>query len=573
MEWINNNKLLFIFMIVCISAVIVMSVVSFITFFVQKRILSKKASIKSYFIGMEIDLNNGRVIFFDRKDCSKHRVMSIESFYRMLHKKDVTRIKLWFEDIKRSYDFSDKYIETELITKKQEGFLLLLRAINYDEENKILYLEAHQLSRMNRSQGRKRATNPDYSLVKRSQIESAFESLKKKSGYVFSIRFFFKNNDVINDATIERSILYRLKNEVYAYLDENKNNRFVYDEYDDQIYLFDFKIKDDEQAKQFCELIYKDLQIFINVKGFSRAHGCAVGAVNLVSDNIKFIDSIKKASQVSDVARINEVPFIISNNETDIMASFDSSLVDKVFDRDSLRLLFRPIINVNTEQVIGYFGNVKCVDTHFESYFEIARYINKVDRNEELLSRVFQQFVSKFYFERPKVKTKLFLQVSLVDLDHLGNVLTNITHSKESSLVLMFEESEVNANVFSLDLLNQQLHVLTSLGYEIGLLLKNEDTLLENEFYSVFNYFIIGSAMVSKVKDNSRARLSNKFLIESLLQYKRPIVITDLDGWSSIDLFIKSGCTLLSGDDISPSSEMILPIEKAKIARLRKINN
>ncbi|MCQ2088315.1 MAG: hypothetical protein MJZ37_09695 [Bacilli bacterium] len=573
MDWIKNNTLTFVFIIVCAVSILVVCISALITFLIQKHIQNKSVSSKNFVIGMEIDLSNGRVIFFDRKDCSKHRTISVESFYRMLHKKDVLRMKLWFEDIKRNFDFSEKYIETEILNKRQEGFMLLLRANSYDETKKILYLECHQLSRMNPSQGRKKAMNTDYYIVKRSQIESAFESMKRKNGYVFSIRFFYKNNDVINDTTIEKSILYRLKNEVYSYVGEAFKNRYVYDEYDDQIYLFDFKIKNDVEAKNLCEKIYKDLSIYINVKGFSNAHGTAIGAVNLVSSNLKFIDSIKKSSQVSDAARVNEVPYLISDNETDSLHAFDSSLVDKVFDNGSLRLLFRPIINIKTEQIIGYFGNVKCVDTHFESYFEIARYINKVDRNEELLSKVTQQFVSKFFFERPRVKSRLFLQVSLVDLDHLGKVLSNIAHSKEANLVLMFEESEVNANVFSLDLLTHQLKELVSLGYEIGLLLKNENTLLENEFYSIFNYFIIGSAMVSKVKDNSRARLSNKFLIESLLQYKRPIVITDLEGWSTIDLFVKSGCYLLSGDDISASSEMILPIEKAKIARLRKINN
>ena len=248
-------------------------------------------------------------------------------------------------------------------------------------------------------------------------------------------------------------------------------------------------------------------------------------------------------------------------------------MVDKIFSNDCLRLLYRPIININTEQIIGYFSNVRCLETNFENYFDIARYINKVDRNKELLSKIIQQFVSKFYFERPSDRARLFIQISLVDLDHLGMVLSNIAHSNEANLVLMFEESEVNANAFSIDLLSSQLKELTDLGYEIALLLKDENTLLENDFYSVFNYFVIGSAMASKIRDSSRVRLSNKFLIESLLQYKRPIIINDLDGWSSIDLFVKSGCTFLSGDDISPSSEMIRPIEKTKIARLRKINN
>lgn len=573
MEWIRDNTLAFVFILIFGVTVIMLVVSSVITFVVQNHIQNKRESFRSYNIGCEVDLRNNRAICFERKDCSKRRVISLEVFYQMLHKKDVLRVKLWFEDIRRNYDFAEKYIETEVVNRHSEGFFLLLKTTYYDEANQIVYLEGHQLSRMNPSQGRKRASNNEYSLIKRSQIESVYESLKKKCGFVYSIRFYIKNNDVINDATIERSVLYRLKNEVYSLASNDKKDRYVYDDYDDQIFLFDFKIEDEFQAKQFAEEICKEIAAFLKIKAFVTTYGVAVGAVSLATPAKEFTDLINKASSTSEACRVNELPYLITDDETENLQSFDNNLVEKVFHRDSLRLLYRPIINIKTEQIVGYFGNVKCLDTHFENYFEIARYVNKVDRNEELLSKVIQHFVSKFYFERPNNKARLFVQVSLVDLDHLGNVLSNIAHSQEANLVLLFEESEVNANAFSLDLLTTQLNELISLGYEIALLLKDENTLLENSFYSVFNYFIIGSAMVSKIKDSSRVRLSNKFLIETLLQYKRPIIINDLDGWSSIDLFVKSGCTFLSGDDISPSSEMILPIEKQKIARLRKINN
>lgn len=573
MEWISNNVAAFVFIIIFGMAILILAVSSIIALMVQNIIKHKRKGHKNYVIGIEVDLKNGRVIYFERRRFSNRRTISIESFYQLLHKKDVLRVKLWFEDIKRNFDFSEKYIETETVNRNSDGFFLLMKAQYYDEINQILYLECHQLSRINSSQGRKRASNTEYSVIKRSQIESEFESLIKKRGFVFSIRFFYKNNDVINNTNIERTTLYRLKNEVYAFALEEKNSRFVYDEYDEQIYIFDFKAENNDEARTVGSQLYEALHTYLQINAMVSTHGISIGGVNLVGTGSTFEECIKKSSQISEAARMNEAPILILDNDTENISTFDDSLVERLFNNDSLKLLYRPIINIKTEQTVGYFSNVKCIDTQFNSYFEIARYVNKVDRNEELLSKVLQQFVSKFYFERPNNKTRLFIQISLVDLDHLGNVLTNITHSSESNLVLMFEESEVNANAFSLDLLTTQLNELIAHGYEIAFLLKDENTLLENEFYSVFNYFVIGSSMVSKIKDNSRARLSNKFLIESLLQYKRPIVITDLDGWSSIDLFIKSGCTFLSGDDISPSSEMILPIEKTKIARLRKINN
>lgn len=571
MEWIRNNPTAFTFVIIFGLAVILLLVSTIITYVGQRYFERKKKDELNATYGIEVDLKSNRVVYFNKRDFSRHRTISLEAFYELLHKKDTMRLKLWLDELGKNFDFTEKYMETELVNKNTEGFFFLLRAVAFNEETQRVYLEGQQLSNMNPSQGRKRNNNEEYAVIKRSQIESIYSTLKNRVGYVFSVKFFYRNNDVIHDASVEKSVLYRLKNEIYAYAAEEKN-RYVFDEYDEQIYLFDFKADNDESAKKIAEEMYKRIQIWLKTKSFDDTHGVSIGAINLLLART-IAESLVKASQAAESAKINELPYVISNGGAESLQTFDKTLVDKVFNNDCLRLLYRPIININTEQIIGYFSNVRVLETNFENYFDIARYINKVDRNKELLSKIIQQFVSKFYFERPSDRARLFIQISLVDLDHLGMVLSNIAHSNEANLVLMFEESEVNANAFSIDLLSSQLKELTDLGYEIALLLKDENTLLENDFYSVFNYFVIGSAMASKIRDSSRVRLSNKFLIESLLQYKRPIIINDLDGWSSIDLFVKSGCTFLSGDDISPSSEMILPIEKTKIARLRKINN
>ncbi|MCR5308922.1 MAG: hypothetical protein K6E21_02305 [Bacilli bacterium] len=571
MEWIKNNTTTFVFTVLFGLVIIFFLTSTIITYASQHYFNRKKRNKLNTTFGIEVDLKSNRVVYFNRRDFSIHRTISLEAFYALLHNKDTMRIKIWLDELKKNFDFTDRYLETEIVGKSVKGDFLLLKAVAFNEETQRIYIEGNQLNNMNPSQGRKRNSNDDYAVIKRGQIESIYNTLKNRFGYVFSIKFFYRNNDVIHDATVEKSVLYKLKNEIYSFAEEGRN-RYVFDEYDEQIYLFDFKIDNDEEATKLAESVFKKMQIYLKLRGFADTHGVSIGAVNLLLAS-SISEAIVKASQSAESARINELPYVISNGGSENLQAFDNGLVEKIFNNDSLRLLYRPIININTEQIIGYFSNVRVLETNFENYFDIARYINKVDRNQELLSKVIQQFVSKFYFERPSDRTRLFIQISLVDLDHLGIVLSNIAHSSEANLVLMFEESEVNANAFSIDLLSSQLKELIDLGYEIALLLKDENTLLENDFYSVFNYFVIGSAMASKIRDSSRVRLSNKFLIESLLQYKRPIIINDLDGWSSIDLFVKSGCTFLSGDDISPSSEMILPIEKTKIARLRKINN
>ena len=59
-----------------------------------------------------------------------------------------------------------------------------------------------------------------------------------------------------------------------------------------------------------------------------------------------------------------------------------------------------------------------------------------------------------------------------------------------------------------------------------------------------------------------------KELFEQLLKYHQPIIATDLEGWQAIELIIQSGVKIVSSEAISPSNDMLLPIEKKRAAKL-----
>ena len=100
------------------------------------------------------------------------------------------------------------------------------------------------------------------------------------------------------------------------------------------------------------------------------------------------------------------------------------------------------------------------------------------------------------------------------------------------------------------------------------MLMKDKNLLLDPSVYYNFDYFVAGSMMIGEIKKNNRVRLSIHSLIESLLKYHRPIIATDLEGWQSIELIIKSGVSIVSSETISSSNDMLLPLEKKKIEKL-----
>ena len=77
----------------------------------------------------------------------------------------------------------------------------------------------------------------------------------------------------------------------------------------------------------------------------------------------------------------------------------------------------------------------------------------------------------------------------------------------------MFNEQEINENATHLELLNDSLKSLRSDGFELAMLMKDKNLLLDPSVYYNFDYVVAGSMMIGEIKKNNRIRLSIHSLI------------------------------------------------------------
>ena len=156
----------------------------------------------------------------------------------------------------------------------------------------------------------------------------------------------------------------------------------------------------------------------------------------------------------------------------------------------------------------------------------------------------------------------------MVDIENIVDIINQIPASLKIDIVYVFDEQEVNENASSIELLKEALNNFIDQGFKIALLLKDKDLLLDDSVYFLFDYFIVGSTMLSAIRKNNRIRLSTYTLIESLLKYNKKIIATDLESWQAVELIIESGITYISSEVIAPSNDMLLPLEKKKIEKV-----
>ena len=396
---------------------------------------------------------------------------------------------------------------------------------------------------------------------------------KSLRGYTFSIRLFYIRQKLLSNDKIEKYMTMTLKNQVYPFASSMRYPRQIIDDGDNEIILFDMRMNSEDDARILAGSLERALRKSIGVNGYGGQINFSIGVVQNQQYYKDFEMIVAKAQEACILAQQKNqtVYFYRKSLSNSSLQTDDGSAIEELMKSDKLRFLYRPIIDLSRKRILGYFSYLKAYDTAMKNAAEFSKRAAKSGKNREFFSFVSKKTIEKFYNEKSNEYVRLFSYVSLVDLDHMGDVLPQIPFASKIHLVLLFDEQEINENSNQIDLLISSLDKIKKLGYELGLSLKDRNLLLSEDFYYRFDYFVVGGANMSEIKKNNRIRLSIHTLIEQLLKYNKTIIATDLDGWQSVELIIKAGLNVVSSDAISESNDMLLPVDKKRMTKLVNI--
>ena len=573
----NANVILFTVLIILLSIGIVGVVVFFILSTYSEKKFQEQVDYESTTTRIYvIDVKKNKIVSVSKSDMTHKENFDLFSFYNMFHPNDVERVKSWIFQICVNPKDAGEYLEADIVINgnfnKTKTYFSLLRLVGYNPSVGLIHLESHILkyiTPINVPKKKNDLHNP-VGIVKRSQIMTMVNHNKSLSGYTYGIRFFYARQKVISNDKIERYMIMNLKNAVYPYASNPKVPRQILDNGDSEILLFDLKITSKEGAMQLANSISKSLKRQMEVNGFSGLISFVIGIV----ENGQFyqdydtIEEKVKETCISGQTNGQEIVMyqrnVIQNND---MVKY-AEQIEHLLQDGVLRYLYRPIIDSKTGTVIGYFEYVKAYDSPFSTFSEMSKYSSRINKNKELFALVAKNVITKFNSERQLPHMSLFLSASLVDISDIASIIKDIPHYESTNIVLVFDEQEINENSSNTELLIEALQNLRNEGFEIALSLKDKNLLLEDRVYFLFNYFVVGSAMMEEVKRNNRIRLSLYALLESLLKYNKSIIATDLEGWAAVELIIKSGINIISSDVVAPSNDMLLPVEKKKMEKV-----
>ena len=519
-----------------------------------------------------VDVKNNSVIYFNRSDLKNKHKIDLATFYSHFHANDVDKIKSWIFSICTDYKNADKYLEADvLVNHGKTTYFSLLKLLKYDPNEGLIHIESFVLKYITPNNvPNKKKKSILTGVVKRSTMESLIVKEKSLKGFTYAIRFYYIRQKVLSNDKIERYMIMTLKNVIYPYSSNPRVSRQIIDTGDNELLLFDLRIASRDEAMVLATTIAHSIKKCIGVNGFTDSINFSIGVVENAQYYQDLDSMILKAQEACMSAQHHGQEILLYQKQAAPLVEINRyrEEVENLMQPNSLRYLFRPIFDVAKRCTIGYFEYVKAYNTPFTSFAEMSKYAAKVDMSKEFFAMIARYVVPKFASEKQEDYWRLFMLVSLQDIDHMSEILNQIPQSRDIHLVLVFNEQEINENSSDLEILNNSLKSLRSDGFELAMLMKDKNLLLDSSVYYNFDYFVAGSMMIGEIRKNNRIRLSIHSLIESLLKYHRPIIATDLEGWQAIELIIKSGVSIVSSETISSSNDMLLPLDKKKVDKL-----
>ena len=578
MKWFDFTDKTFVIFAIIVVVVVAFLIFMAISFGVSshrdnkyiERMKTEATTVRVY----AIDVKNNSVIYFNRSDLKNKKQIDMNSFYTHFHINDIDKIKAWIFSICTNYKTADKYLEADvLVNHGRFTYFSLLKLLKYDPNEGIIHLESFILKYItpNNAPNKKKKKKALYTgVVKRSTMESLIVKEKSLKGFTFAIRFYYIRQKVLSNDKIERYMIMTLKNIIYPYASNPRISRQIIDSGDNELLLFDLRIATRDEAMILATSISHSIKKCIGVNGFADSVNFSIGVVENAQYYQDLDSMIAKAQEACMSAQHNGQEILLYQKQATSLVETERyrEEVENLMRPNSLRFLFRPIFDVSKRRTLGYFQYVKAYDSPFASFSEMTKYAARVGLNKEFFALIARYVIPKFASEAQEDHWRLFMLVSLQDIDHMAEILNQISQTKHIHLVLVFDEQEINENASHLQLLNDSLKALHSNHFELAMLMKDKNLLLDPSVYTNFDYFVAGSMMIGEIRKNNRIRLSIHSLIESLLKYHRPIIATDLEGWQAIELIIKSGVDIVSSETISPSNDMLLPLEKKKEEKL-----
>lgn len=518
-----------------------------------------------------------KFIVFNKKYLTKYQEFTWDEFFKYFDNNSKKKFDSYINKlIENTSDDISKICEVDTLLK--EGSFIYyfsvfeVSSINFDDQ--IIHLNQYIFQNI--------PLLNYFDLKKEEKIRNSFDakdnviSTKFKNSSTYKgVSFIFKTTliNYYNKSSIETIIYYTIRNILSKYV---IGSRIYVCEDKNTFIIHDFKISRTMDTLKLINNVRYDFNKFLELNGFTDRVKLSIGAVEHKYFPRSYTKTLKGLKQVINECQLKERNYVIYDNQQKSEFFFDQSYkneVESIINNHFLKYSYSPIINTSNFAVLGYFSKITPISSIFTDINEIKDYAYKLNLDKDLFSEITKHVSSKFMNEIGNDKEAyLFYDLRFNELSYANSLLGYFTSFKSINSVLVFKEDDLLKNVDLNDQYVELIKKITSKGYKVGLEIVYKNLELPETVYALFDFFIFDSIVFEeKYNDLSHSSISLRKSIEKILKYKKKVIIKSVDNWSNVELRMQENLKLISGNAIAPFAEMITPISKKSIDKIKRI--
>ena len=534
----------------------------------QKMLEEQSNSVRIF----TIDIPNDKVTFFNVTTLSNIRECTLGQFYQQFPISDQKRVIHWVNALAEPGTTAPEFLETDVQeTKAKRQTFSLLQVEKVDTERQVIHLLSYLMKYMSYAPG---AAKHGLSSIK--DYQEALETNPRRRGITAVYRFIYKKIQD-KDKEIDPVSFNQFKNALFPFV---TGKRMLLQCSGNELLLVDFRVTDRASALYLLRSGLNAINRYLALNGLLSEIEVRVGAVEhrLLQNDQSTI--VQQACNTAALAYEGNDTVLLYEKGREIFNPLSDSTyrteVERIINEKKLAYLFRPIFDVQKEKVIGYFVKAVPKDTYFDSMDELKDYAMRTEDDRNLFATVARETVHRFLAERPEENQSLFYPVRLEERGYMLTTFGRLQKAKSAHVVFVFRETNFRARLDTTNpdaFLNDMLSIKAK-GYEVGLFLDSSDLQLTPTIYSAFDYFICGFAFAGTASEmDALIRSQLHALVEKLLRFGKPIVATDIEGWASIELLVRSGLNFISAETFAPYDVMMNPIPAKSLRRVKDMKD
>jgi len=526
----------------------------------EKYIMRNENSVRSFII----DKNDKTVRYFNLNQVRDVKTVPLEKFFVPFSSDQIERIDTWLNDLLRKNSKTEEYLECEVyIAKTKKKYNSILKCTAVDYEKKIIHIDSYLFMHLNtrNKTGRK---NNDVLLdeaLRRTRIHPSIKG--------FTYNFKFDCFDGQTKKEMNRLLFTQLKE--IAIARAYPPGKFLIEVSQNEFAIVDCRGTDHNHAMDFVHYQVNAIRRFLEINGLTTTVTIAVGMVSnsYFPGNIKKL--IVKAQEMSNIAFEKNALIItysksMLNNQED---KYDSE-IEQVIREKKLLQTFTPVYDIAHDRTLGYINNVTPYNTSAKTMNELYLRAVKTDETKKLLQAIVKDAYTVFNEQNTDDNSILFLFLRCFDAMSFLSFAKS-SSIKETQTVAILDEYDVQYYKNNNNDFGEIIAKFKSKNIQPCLKLSDKSLILDSSIYASFSYFIVS---IKDEKNSSKSHVTNydyRVIVEKLLKYNRPIILSNVIGWTNIELLVRSGISFIASPTLVATDRRVSPITSKSIAKIRRM--